>query len=99
MRKTQATVQVALALMAGPYGRHWGYQLSKATGLRSGVLYPIIHRMHDDGWLKDGWEPNLNGKPPRRYYEITEKGLVELGALVAEARTDVRFSALVQRFA
>jgi PadR family transcriptional regulator, regulatory protein PadR len=99
VRKTQATVQVALALMADPQGQHWGYQLSKTSGLRSGVLYPIVHRMLDEGWLADGWEPSRSGRPPRRYYEITTDGLRELGALLARAENDVRFSALRRRFA
>jgi PadR family transcriptional regulator len=96
---TQTTVRVAAALMADPHDRHWGYQLSKASEVRSGVLYPIIHRMLDAGWLSDGWEPNPNGRPPRRYYEITEVGFRELGALLQSARDDARFTALQPRFA
>ena len=32
MRKTQALVQVAAALMSDPSERHWGYELSKLSG-------------------------------------------------------------------
>jgi PadR family transcriptional regulator PadR len=38
MRKTHALIQVAIALLDDPTGRHWGYQLSKQSGVRSGVL-------------------------------------------------------------
>ncbi len=101
MRRTYALVQVALALMDDPDGRHWGYELSKHAGVRSGVLYPILHRMLDEGWLEDGWEEQdrVAGKrPPRRYYKLTEQGAVELGAVLQAARNEARFKALVARF-
>jgi PadR family transcriptional regulator, regulatory protein PadR len=71
--------------MSGPSRRHWGYDLLKLSGLRSGVLYPILRRMLEEGWLKDGWEDpaEITGRPPRRYYELTEAGVVALGALAA----------------
>jgi PadR family transcriptional regulator PadR len=98
MRRTHALVQVALALTADPSGRHWGYDLSRRAGVRSGVLYPILQRMLDDGWLSDGWEApaEITGRrPPRRYYELTDKGLSGLGAVVADAQTDPRFVSLI----
>jgi PadR family transcriptional regulator, regulatory protein PadR len=97
MRLTHATVQVAIALMNDQAGRHWGYELTKLSKVRSGALYPILGRMHSEGWLTDGWEDEAEtgGKrPPRRYYELTDKGRRELGALLADARTDARFGAL-----
>jgi PadR family transcriptional regulator PadR len=102
MRRTYALIQVALALMDDPTGRHWGYELTRQAGVRSGVLYPILHRMLDEGWLADGPEDpaQLGGKrPPRRYYELTDEGKVELGALLQEARSDARFRSLVGRLA
>lgn len=95
-------IQVALALMAEPHGRHWGYELTKQAGVRSGALYPLLHRMLDMEWLEDGWEDpaQLGGKrPPRRYYELTDKGRLALGALLQEARNDARFRFLVGRLA
>lgn len=97
MRKTYAMVQVAMALLEDPQGKHWGYQLSKSSGVRSGVLYPILTRMLDSGWLTDGWEEQVDTKkkrPPRRYYEITELGLRELGALQQQAQTERRFAGI-----
>ena len=102
MRKTHSLVQVALALMADANGRHWGYDLSKRSGVRSGVLYPTLQRMLDQGWLRDGWEEQDHAKekrPQRRYYELTDSGRAELGALLAAARDDVRFRSLVGRLA
>lgn len=79
-------------------GRHWGYELSKQSGVRSGVMYPILQRMLDEGWLDDGWEDQANGRakrPARRYYELTDEGKAALGALLAEARRDARFRPIV----
>ena len=56
MRMTYALIQVSIALMDDVTGRHWGYELSKRSGVRSGVMYPILQRMLDEGWLTDGWE-------------------------------------------
>ncbi len=100
MRRTYVLIQVAMALMADASGRHWGYELSKHSGVRSGVMYPLLQRMLDEGWLDDGWEEQVPvGKakrPPRRYYELTDEGKIALGALIAEARYDARFSTLVK---
>jgi PadR family transcriptional regulator PadR len=100
VRRTYALVQVALALMADANGRHWGYELSKHSGVRSGVMYPLLQRMLDEGWLRDGWEAQVQvGKakrPPRRYYQLTDEGKTALGALIAEARHDARFTTLIK---
>ncbi|MEV7691839.1 helix-turn-helix transcriptional regulator [Microbacterium sp. NPDC089189] len=70
--------------MDAPTEQHYGYQLSRSSGLRSGVLYPILQRLLNEGWLIDGWEqidPALEKRPARRYYTLTEAGMRELGAL------------------
>jgi PadR family transcriptional regulator PadR len=99
VRRTYALVQVALVLMADASGRHWGYELSRHSGVRSGVMYPLLQRMLEQGWLDDGWEEQVRvgraKRPPRRYYELTDEGRIALGALIAEARHDARFSTLV----
>jgi PadR family transcriptional regulator, regulatory protein PadR len=102
VRKTYSLVQVAMALMADPGARHWGYDLSKRSGVRSGVLYPTLQRMLNEAWVQDGWEDQDEfraKRPPRRYYQLTDRGRAELGALLVEARRDVRFRSLTGRFA
>lgn len=95
MRRTHALVQVSMALMADASGRHWGYELSKQSGVRSGVMYPILNRMLHERWLSDGWEDGCDHKrPPRRYYQLTESGKLTLGALIAEAQREARFRPL-----
>jgi PadR family transcriptional regulator PadR len=62
------------------------------------VLYPILHRMLEEGWLEDGWE-DVTGterrRPPRRFYELTPDGRATVSELVQEMRGDVRFGALL----
>jgi PadR family transcriptional regulator PadR len=98
VRRTYAVVAVAVALMSDPDIRHWGYELSRGSGIRSGVMYPVLQRMLDEGWLADGWEDQGQAgrgkRPPRRYYEVTSEGRAALGAVVAGARHDARFARL-----
>jgi len=93
MRKTRALIAVALALMEDPTGRHWGYDLSRRAQVASGSLYPLLTRLLEEGWVKDGWDDHrtVSGRPPRRYYTLTEKGLRELGAVIASAEQDRRW--------
>jgi PadR family transcriptional regulator PadR len=95
VRITHALVQVAAALMDDAGGRHWGYELSKRSGVRSGVMYPVLQRMLERDWLDDGWEEQESAgkakRPPRRYYQLTDAGRAALGAILADARRDARF--------
>jgi len=53
----------------------YGYALMKATGLKSGTLYPILMRLTDRGFLSASWEtPQSPGRPPRQSYQLTSKG-------------------------
>jgi PadR family transcriptional regulator PadR len=102
MKVTHSLVQVLLALVEAPQDRHWGYDLSKRAGVRSGVLYPILRRMLEQGWLTDGWEDaseTRGSRPPRRYYLMTDEGLSQAGALLNRARSDARFRALMETYA
>jgi PadR family transcriptional regulator, regulatory protein PadR len=75
--------------------------LVTAASPRAGVMYPILQRMLDEGWLDDGWEdqPRVGTakRPPRRYYELTEEGKTALGAVIADARHDPRFVPVITR--
>lgn len=70
--------RLAAALLADPDARHYGYDLGKAAGVRTAVVYPLLTRMLDVGWLEDGWEPKPAGRPPRRFYVLTDLGRAEL---------------------
>jgi PadR family transcriptional regulator PadR len=93
---TASTLEVALVLLDDADQNHYGYDLSKRTHLRSGVLYPILQRMFDQGWLDDGWEsPAPADRPARRYYKVTERGVQELASLARRAAME---GSLLRRF-
>jgi PadR family transcriptional regulator PadR len=74
-RLTRPTTLVLLALSRGV--RH-GFDILDDTGLESGTVYPILRRLEDAGCVRSRWEPaeraQLEGRPPRRYYELTGAG-------------------------
>lgn len=104
MKVTHSLALVAVAVLEMDHeddGRLWGYALSKKSGVRSGVLYPILDRMMSEGWLEDHWEEHAEGKkrPPRRYYQLTDEGRIGLGAVAKRIEQEERFAAMRVRFA
>jgi PadR family transcriptional regulator PadR len=70
------TLKVFGALLDDPQGWHYGYALTKLTGLASGTLYPILMRLVDRDLLETRWEPSDQpGRPPRHIYRLTPDGL------------------------
>jgi DNA-binding PadR family transcriptional regulator len=64
------------ALATQPQAWRYGYDLSKETGLKSGTLYPLLMRLHDQGLLEAEWrQPMHAGRPPRHAYRLTATGL------------------------
>ena len=74
-RLTRPTAAVLVALSRGV--RH-GFDVIDATGLPSGTVYPILRRLEEAGCVRSRWEPvqraRDEGRPPRRYYELTGAG-------------------------
>jgi DNA-binding PadR family transcriptional regulator len=84
VRLTRPTTLVLLALSRGL--RH-GFEIAGATALESGTVYPILRRLDDAGCVRSRWEPaeraQLEGRPPRRYYELTGAGAEALQEALA----------------
>lgn len=63
----------------------YGYQIIKELEKRSngyfqfkeGTLYPALHRLEKAGLIKGQWKKLSNGQD-RRYYSITDKGVLAL---------------------
>jgi PadR family transcriptional regulator, regulatory protein PadR len=63
----------------------YGYQIIKELRSRSkgyfnykeGTLYPALHRLESAGLILGSWQLLANGQQ-RKYYRITEKGLLRL---------------------
>jgi DNA-binding PadR family transcriptional regulator len=75
VRISSQTIAVLRALKESGLTWSYGYDLSKLTGLKSGTLYPILTRLHDEGWLENKWEQSREqGRPPRHLYRLTAAG-------------------------
>lgn len=63
----------------------YGYQMIQHLKQRSegyfrlgeGALYPLLHEMEEQGFLRAEWR-DQEGRPKRRYYHLTVKGGKEL---------------------
>jgi PadR family transcriptional regulator PadR len=87
MRITPATVKVLQALLHAPADPHYGYALMRTTRLKSGSLYPILERLEHAGWVDSQWEKSNEqheGRPPRRYYQLTGLGQEHAARAVGE---------------
>ena len=76
-RITWPTLKVLGALLLPGYEELSGADISRATKLASGTLYPILFRLERIGWLESRWEdgePKALGRPRRRLYRVTELG-------------------------
>lgn len=75
LRLSPQTLLVLDAFLVQAEEWKYGYDLSKATGLKSGTLYPILMRMAERELLETQWEAGEPGRPPRHMYRFTQDGL------------------------
>jgi DNA-binding PadR family transcriptional regulator len=65
-------------LQALDTGRRFGFDIMDATGLTAGTVYPALERLEDLGFVRSRWEAETvarrDGRPARRYFEITTTG-------------------------
>lgn len=78
-------------------GHAYGLELVARTGLASGTVYPTLARLRRAGLVAARWEDQRvaerEGRPRRRYYELTGDGA---GALRAGAERVARASAALR---
>src|SRR5260221_8962676 len=75
MRISPQTLIVLQALRQSAHSWCYRYDLSKLTRIKSGTLYPILSRLHDEGWLETRWEEVREpGRPPRHLYRLSAAG-------------------------
>jgi DNA-binding PadR family transcriptional regulator len=82
------TVAVLHAVAAG---YRFGFDIVDATGLTAGSVYPALDRLEDLGYLRSSWEEATTalheGRPARRYFELTADGALALAAALRKHRT------------
>jgi DNA-binding PadR family transcriptional regulator len=75
-------------LQAIAQGHRFGFDVMEVTGLPSGTIYPALRRLEALALVTSGWENDAkarrDGRPRRRYYELTPAGRRQLSE--AEAR-------------
>jgi PadR family transcriptional regulator PadR len=90
MRRSPQTTLVLAEFLQAEREWRYGYDLSRATGLKSGTLYPILMRLAERGMLETSWETGAEvagtGRPPRHIYKLTRDGLRYAQAEVAAAK-------------
>lgn len=84
------TIRVLDQFAERPSAWHYGYELSRATGLKSGTLYPILMRLAKYGLLETKWITTEKGVPPRHTYRLTPKGVEVLRELPVKQRTPLK---------
>lgn len=90
----------SLVLQAMTRGHRYGFEIMRVSELPSGTVYPLLRRLEAGGLVRSRWEdadPAEEGRPRRRYYEVTPEGtdaLVEARERVAAQQR--LFGALAQ---
>jgi DNA-binding PadR family transcriptional regulator len=94
MERSRRPSAHTLALLAAFIERQrawqYGYELSQATGLKSGTLYPILMRLSDRGLLESKWQPSPQpSRPPRHMYRLTAAGSTFARELIGAHRDEL----------
>jgi PadR family transcriptional regulator PadR len=90
---TLPTQLVLRTLLAEPTRELYGLQICADAGLPSGTIHPILARLENLGWLESRWEDQATarqeGRPRRRYYQLTSDGAEHARIALARATTPV----------
>lgn len=80
----------AVILQAVANGYRYGFDVMDVTGLPSGTVYPALRRMEHGGLVTSKWESEAaaqrEGRPARKYYEVTAGGREALAEAVRRYR-------------
>lgn len=93
-RMTLQTLEVLSAMLDDSYREWYGLELSTASGLKTGTIYPVLVRLEQAGWVSSYWEevdPSVVGRPRRRLYRLTGEG-----ADAARAAVDAQLQRLAK---
>jgi DNA-binding PadR family transcriptional regulator len=88
--KAYLSYSAAVILQAVEGGYRYGFDIMDITGLPSGTVYPALRRLEQAGLVVSRWEKQniaqRDGRPPRKYYEITPDGEEALAEAVKRYR-------------
>ena len=85
------SVAAVSVLQAVADGVEYGFDIIDHTKLPSGTVYPALSRLERDGYVRSAWEDeqraHREGRPARRYYQITAPGSRALAASLTYYRS------------
>jgi PadR family transcriptional regulator PadR len=84
---TPRLARLLRAFLEDPTEPRYGYDLMRATGLKSGSLYPALIMLERHDWLtaaKEDIDPHVAGRPARRSYTITAEAAIAAHTKLAE---------------
>ena len=87
-RLTKSMIAVLEVLIAATRDAPaWGLSICMDADLGSGTVYPLLDRLSELGWVSSWQETGAHpGRPPRRYYELTNTGRVQALAALRTRR-------------
>ena len=76
-------------------GKSYGFELLRLfkqaeLDIDEGTLYPLLNRMHKNGWLESSWETPTTSGHPRRFYSLSTDGERQLPDMLAAHRQHTR---------
>jgi PadR family transcriptional regulator, regulatory protein PadR len=90
-RVTSATLRVLEVLVESRRfgGRFYALAIAHAARVHVGSVYPILARLEKKRWVSGEWEDRhpQEGRPRRRFYELTTDGMEAAEALLKRRRT------------
>ena len=97
IRLTKTMVTLLIALSDNRNEWKFGYAISRATGMNSGTLYPILARLSEAKWLESRWQPSEGGRPPRRLHRLTALGARQARMILTSQRAQRHSSNVIGR--
>jgi PadR family transcriptional regulator PadR len=89
-KKLSLSYSAAVILHAVSNGYRYGFDIMDVTGLPSGTVYPALRRMERARLVLSSWEDEVaaqrEGRPARKYYEISTAGEESLAQALGRYR-------------
>ena len=89
---SKLTIKVLSIFLEDVRKEQYGFALMRLTGAKSGSLYPLLDRLEKQGWIEgrdEAIDEQVEGRPKRRLYRLTDYGCSVARNVVAEFYEDL----------